>query len=181
MEDGQSLEGHDDGVHIHGCQITVEHFENQFLADFASQKEAEYIVRGIRNADDLEFEKKMAHFNSNMHTGHPLITTIALLPPPELCDLSSSFVKGLCGPEYWQHRVQRNGSRTGFPEIARNGKTVPIGLKWRKMKMNWSETPPTHLGDKIVLVACGNGEIRTAKASELTAEHKSLTWIAWSD
>lgn len=102
---------------IHGCDIKVMHFENKFLIDFAVQQNARVIVRGVRNSTDFEFEKKMAHFNGNMKTGHPIITTVVLIPPPDIEGLSSSFVKGLCGPEYWQQRVEQMVPEAAFGKL----------------------------------------------------------------
>ena len=36
----------------------------------------------------------------------PDITTVFLMPPRQICEISSSFVKGLIGPEGWEKVVQ---------------------------------------------------------------------------
>ena len=46
----------------------------------------------------------MRYVNSDLHTG---LTTVFLMPPRELCEVSSSFVKGMIGPEGWEPVVER--------------------------------------------------------------------------
>jgi pantetheine-phosphate adenylyltransferase len=89
-----------------GCppKIQVDHFCNRFLIDYANDKGASYIIRGIRNSQDFEFEKAMRHLNADLAAG---ITTLFIIPPRELIEISSSVVKGVCGPEGWQRVVQK--------------------------------------------------------------------------
>jgi pantetheine-phosphate adenylyltransferase len=86
--------------------VVVDHFVNKYLINYAQEKEADFILRGIRNSADFEFEKTIRHVNSDL-IGHDLITTVFLTPPRDLGELSSSFVKGLCGPEHWQKAVEK--------------------------------------------------------------------------
>jgi len=79
-------------------------FTNEYLVNYAQDVGAQYILRGIRNAEDYEFERGMRHINNDLH---PDITTIFLMPPRELAEVSSSFVKGLIGPKGWQDVVKR--------------------------------------------------------------------------
>jgi len=62
-----------------------------------------YIVRGIRNESDYEFERIMRNINGDLNQN---ITTIFLMPPREISEISSSFVKGLVGPEGWEQVVK---------------------------------------------------------------------------
>jgi pantetheine-phosphate adenylyltransferase len=41
------------------------------------------------------------------HDINPNITTIFLMPPRELCEVSSSMVKSLIGPEGWQSVISK--------------------------------------------------------------------------
>jgi len=83
--------------------IRVDHFRNRFLIDYAKEQNAKYIIRGIRNSQDFEFEKAMRYLNADLTPG---ITTLFIVPPRELAEISSSVVKGVCGPEGWQRVVQ---------------------------------------------------------------------------
>lgn len=84
--------------------VTVASYENQFLVTYARGIDADYIVRGIRTQTDYEFERRMRYINSDLDNS---ITTIFLMPPREIAEISSSFIKGLVGPDGWQAVVKR--------------------------------------------------------------------------
>jgi pantetheine-phosphate adenylyltransferase len=84
------------------AQVRVESFHNQFLAHFAQSIGASMILRGIRNENDYTYEHAMRHINSDLHGN---ITTVFLIPPRDLCEVSSSTVKGMIGPEGWQEAI----------------------------------------------------------------------------
>lgn len=86
------------------ANIKIDSFENQFLVNYANSVGAQYILRGIRNVDDYEYEHGMRNINSDLV---PEITTIFLMPPRELVEISSSFVKGLIGPDGWENIVKK--------------------------------------------------------------------------
>lgn len=75
-----------------------------YLVDFARMNGASYIVRGIRNEHDYLFERTMRNVNADMAKD---ISTVFFMPPRELTDISSSFLKGLVGPKGWQENVAR--------------------------------------------------------------------------
>ncbi len=90
---------------IPSCErLRIEHFDNRYLVDYASDEDASYILRGIRSPQDYEYERVMRHINSDL--AHD-ITTIFLMPPRDIAELSSSMVKGLLGPEGWEDTVRR--------------------------------------------------------------------------
>lgn len=76
---------------------------NGFLVDFAREAGARFLLRGIRNTVDFEYEKSMARMNARMESD---IRTIFLMPPSELEELSSSFVRGFVGLPRWERWVQ---------------------------------------------------------------------------
>ena len=84
--------------------VMVTSYESQFLVTYARSASAEYIVRGIRTQTDYEYERGMRHINSDLDDG---IVTIFLMPPREIAEISSSFVKGLVGPTGWREVVKR--------------------------------------------------------------------------
>jgi phosphopantetheine adenylyltransferase len=49
----------------------------------------------------------------------PQITTIFLMPPREMAEVSSSMIKGLIGPEGWEDIVRRYVPAPVFDELAR--------------------------------------------------------------
>ena len=85
-------------------RVSVGSFKNQFLVNYARSVGAHYILRGIRDVRDYEFERGMRHINDDLQ---PEITTVFLMPPREIAEISSSLIKGLIGPEGWQNEVQR--------------------------------------------------------------------------
>ena len=84
--------------------LRLDSFENQFLVNYAQSISADYILRGIRNPQDYEFEKAVRYVNGDLNGS---MTTLLLIPPRDLVEISSSFVKGLVGPEGWQEVVKK--------------------------------------------------------------------------
>ncbi len=84
--------------------VTVDSFENQFLVRYARSIGADYIVRGSRNESDYAREREMRYINADLE---PEVTTVFLMPPREIAEVSSSFVRGLIGPEGWKDVVRR--------------------------------------------------------------------------
>ncbi len=84
--------------------IEVDSFERQFLVDFARKRGADILLRGIRNESDFTYEMTMRHVNGDLA---PDMLTVALMPPRELREVSSSFVRGLVGHGGWEQVVGR--------------------------------------------------------------------------
>jgi len=84
--------------------VTVAHFANAYLVQYARAMGAEYILRGIRDGHDYEYERGMRQVNADLH---PEVTTVFLIPPRDLAEISSSLVKGLIGPEGWEAIIPR--------------------------------------------------------------------------
>jgi pantetheine-phosphate adenylyltransferase len=84
--------------------LTIENFDNRYLVDYAKEKGAAYILRGIRSPGDYEYERVMRHINNDLA---PTITTVFLMPPRELAQVSSSMVESLIGPNGWEETVAR--------------------------------------------------------------------------
>lgn len=90
---------------IPSCErLNIAEFHNHYLVNYAKSVNAQFILRGIRSSSDYEYERGMRHINNDMA---PSITTIFLMPPRDISELSSSMVKGLIGPEGWQDTVRR--------------------------------------------------------------------------
>lgn len=84
--------------------LSVEYFDNRYLVDYAKEQGALYILRGIRSPSDFEYERVMRHINNDLA---PTITTVFLMPPRELSQVSSSMVESLIGPNGWEQTVKR--------------------------------------------------------------------------
>lgn len=83
--------------------VCVEVVQQGFLVDFAARIGATYLLRGMRNTIDFEYEKTIARMNSRMQ---PEIQTVFLMPPSELGEISSSLVRGFVGLPGWERWVQ---------------------------------------------------------------------------
>lgn len=88
----------------HLPHVRIESFENKFLVHYAISIGARFILRGIRDTHDYEFERGMRHVNNDLQ---PKVTTVFLMPPREIAEVSSSLVKGLIGPKDWQSIVKQ--------------------------------------------------------------------------
>lgn len=71
------------------CRLTVDSFSG-LTADFARQKEAQAIVRGIRAVSDYEYELRMALMNRRLE---PEIETVFLMAAEEYSYVSSNLMK----------------------------------------------------------------------------------------
>lgn len=84
--------------------LNIDTFENKYLVQYASSIGAKFILRGIRSEADYEYERAMRHVNSDLNSD---VTTIFLMPPREIAEVSSSLVKGLVGPSGWEKVVRK--------------------------------------------------------------------------
>lgn len=84
--------------------VKVDSFENEFLINYTNSVGAQYLLRGIRTEGDYEYERGMRYINTDLN---PQIVTVFLIPPRELVEVSSSFVKGLVGPNGWEKVIKK--------------------------------------------------------------------------
>lgn len=83
--------------------LKVEAFGHQFLIKYAESLKAGFILRGIRSESDYEFERVMRNINGDLNKE---ITSVFLMPPRGIAEISSSMVKGLIGPVGWEKIVK---------------------------------------------------------------------------
>jgi len=84
--------------------VATDVFTNQYLIHYASDIGAQYILRGIRCESDYEYERVMRNVNGDFNS---TLTTVFLMPPRDIAEVSSSMVKGLIGPEGWESIVEQ--------------------------------------------------------------------------
>jgi len=96
-------------------RLTIAHFDNRYLVDYAKKMDAKYVLRGIRSPHDYEYERVMRHINSDMA---PDVTTVFLMPPRDIAELSSSMIKSLTGPQGWEETVCRYVPEPVFKALA---------------------------------------------------------------
>jgi len=82
--------------------VAFETIDNRYLVDYASERNIDWMLRGIRNEADAAYEKTLRTINADRDAS---IQTVYVMPPHELCEVSSSLVKGLVGPDGWEDLV----------------------------------------------------------------------------
>ncbi len=70
-------------------KVKVESFSS-LLVDFCKEKNAKYVLRGLRNSIDFQYERNIALINQELYHD---IETIFILTKPEDTAISSSFVR----------------------------------------------------------------------------------------
>ncbi len=73
-----------------GQTVQFDHFDSQLLVDYCKQKEAKFIVRGLRALADFEYEFQFAHMNRRLA---PSIDTVFFMTDEKNHYVSSSLVK----------------------------------------------------------------------------------------
>lgn len=77
------------GIERGSCHLIVEDFQG-LLVDYAVEREADAIVRGIRAISDYEYELQMALMNRRLE---PKIETVFMMPAEVYSYVSSRLVK----------------------------------------------------------------------------------------
>jgi len=88
----------------HLTNVRIDSFGNKFLIKYAEEMDCSCIIRGIRSESDYEYERTMRNINGDLNKD---ISTIFLIPPREIAEVSSSIVKGMVGTESWEEIVQK--------------------------------------------------------------------------
>ncbi|MFL6658595.1 MAG: pantetheine-phosphate adenylyltransferase [Massilia sp.] len=75
-----------------------------YTARAAKRHGIDYLIRGIRNTADFDYENLIQQANVDVLHG---AKTLFVMPPRDLGSVSSSFVRGLQGPVGWHWTTQR--------------------------------------------------------------------------
>ena len=76
-------------VFIKNPKIEVKSY-NKLTVEFAKDSNARFLIRGLRNISDFEFEKTMAHANSELNSS---IESVFLLTKPKYSFITSTVVR----------------------------------------------------------------------------------------
>lgn len=106
--------------------VKVKVLRNELLVDFAQNHQANVLVRGIRDTRDFEYEKGMARNNTQ---AAPQIQTVIFIPPPELENVSSSFVRGMIKTIGWRKWIKPIVSEMVFDKL----KSSNLNQRWTKL------------------------------------------------
>jgi len=83
--------------------VEVSSCGHEFLVRYAERIGAGFVLRGIRNESDYAYERAMRNVNADLTD---CVTTVFLMPPREMAEVSSSLVRGMIGPAGWRDVVQ---------------------------------------------------------------------------
>jgi pantetheine-phosphate adenylyltransferase len=70
-------------------KVEIDHFEN-LTADFCMHRQAQFILRGLRNASDFDYEKTISQLNQIIGKG---LETVFLISQPAYSHISSTIVR----------------------------------------------------------------------------------------
>ncbi len=85
-------------------QVRVVIVNGDYTARAAKKHGIDYIIRGIRNNADFDYENLIQQTNVDVLGG---AKTIFVMPPRDLGSVSSSFVKALEGPVGWHWHMKK--------------------------------------------------------------------------
>ena len=78
-------------VFINETKVIVESYKG-LTVDFCKEKNATFIIRGVRNIDDLKFESNIAQMNADLAQN---IETLFLISRAEKSHISSSIIRDI--------------------------------------------------------------------------------------
>lgn len=70
-------------------KVEIDHFVG-LTVNFCQKRNANYLLRGLRNASDFDYEKTISQLNSIMGKD---LETVFLISPPEFSHISSTIVR----------------------------------------------------------------------------------------
>lgn len=89
----------------HGwTNVSVTIVKGDYTARATKRHGIDYLIRGIRNTADFDYENLLQQANVDVLQG---AKTIFVMPPRDLGSVSSSFVRALQGPVGWHWSVQK--------------------------------------------------------------------------
>ena len=78
-------------VYRGNTKISVKFYEG-LTVDFCKKENANFILRGLRDAHDFKFEKNIAQMNQSLNNN---IETIFLVTPPTISHISSTIIRDI--------------------------------------------------------------------------------------
>lgn len=84
--------------------VSVVIVRGDYTARAAKQHGVNYLLRGIRNTTDFDYENLLQQANVDVING---AKTMFVMPPRDLGSVSSSFIKGLQGPVGWHWHTKK--------------------------------------------------------------------------
>ncbi len=91
--------------------IQVVIVRSDYTARVAKKRGIDYLIRGIRNTSDFDYENLIQQTNVDVLHG---AKTIFVMPPRDLGSVSSSFVRTLQGPVGWHWNLKKFMPRPAY-------------------------------------------------------------------
>jgi pantetheine-phosphate adenylyltransferase len=91
--------------------VSVVIVRGDYTARAAKRHGIAYLIRGIRNTTDFDYENLLQQANVDVLQG---AKTIFVMPPRDLGSVSSSFVRGLQGPVGWHWSMKKFVPRPAY-------------------------------------------------------------------
>lgn len=104
--------------------------QGEYLASYAKSQGVEFLVRGVRNTQDFEYEKTIEVINQEIN---PLIKTIYLSPGKDLSHLSSSLAKSLVGYGSWREVVSKMVNSKALVLFRKKEAEKLLSSYWKKV------------------------------------------------
>ncbi len=86
----------------HNIEVII--VRGDYTARVAKRYGVDYLIRGIRNTSDFDYENLIQQTNVDVLHG---AKTVFVMPPRDLGSVSSSFVRALQGPVGWHWHMQK--------------------------------------------------------------------------
>lgn len=115
-------------------QVDILVSKKEFVAQIALENECQYLIRGIRNGIDFDYESLIQKANTEVLHG---AKTIFIMPPRELESVSSSFIKNFIGPVGWHWYIQKFVSESVYRFIVKKYLFQYI--------QQYTKVPPEHI------------------------------------
>lgn len=113
-------------------KVEVEYFKSKFLINYAEERNANYIIRGIRNESDYKDEKELFVFNKRTNNN---IENIYLMPDLSVEYISSSLIKNSIGYINWQYEIEDKLTKFVFFKLNEKVFSKLFNETINKMKM----------------------------------------------
>jgi len=78
-------------IYKNNTKIEVQFYEG-LTVDFCEKVDAKYILRGLRDSHDFNYEKNIAQTNKNLNSE---VETIFIITPPEISHISSTIIRDI--------------------------------------------------------------------------------------
>jgi pantetheine-phosphate adenylyltransferase len=121
--------------------VEVQIVRGEYTARAAKQAGVDYLIRGIRNTADFDYENLIQQTNVDVLHG---AKSIFVMPPRDLGSVSSSFVRALQGPVGWHWHMRKFVPWPAYEAWVINW----LYQEWQQLWQGESNPPDTDIMDQ---------------------------------